>query len=104
MKFSRKMLAFVLSAIMILGVMAPVNAMAAETAQPSISAANVTLRYTGDPLKINLTYSGDDAWAGKTDEEKLAELEGYAEAVEKVTIIADDMCRHSQDRIPRQIH
>lgn len=89
MKFSRKMLAFVLSAIMILGVMTPVAAMAAETAQPSISAANVTLRYTGGPLKINLTYSGDDAWAGKTDEEKLAELEGYAEAVKTVTIIAD---------------
>ena len=83
------MLAFVLSAIMILGVMTPVAAMAAETAQPSISAANVTLRYTGGPLKINLTYSGDDAWAGKTDEEKLAELEGYAEAVKTVTIIAD---------------
>ena len=67
MKFSKKMLAFVLSAIMILGAMAPVTAMAAETTQPSISAANVTLRYTGDPLKINLTYSGDDTWAGKTD-------------------------------------
>lgn len=89
MKFSRKILAFALSAIMILGAMAPVTAMAAETTQPSISAANVTLRYTGDPLKINLTYSGDDTWAGKTDEEKLAELEGYAEAVEKVTVIAD---------------
>ena len=89
MKFSRKMLAFALSAIMILGAMAPVTAMAAETTQPSISAANVTLRCTGDPLKINLTYSGDDAWAGKTDEEKLAELQSYANAVETVTIIAD---------------
>ena len=89
MKFSRKMLAFILSAIMAFGVMTPVTAMAAETTQPSISAANVTLRYTGDPLKINITYSGDDTWDGKTDEQKLAELEGYVEAVQKVTVIAD---------------